>query len=81
MLRAEAVGEKDWAKRVKRMGEALVISQSNRKLTVITKGAMKSLEKLKCLITTGSTLTVWMYYFTTTMVTLKPIQVMEMASF
>ena len=45
MLRAEAAGEKDWAKRVKRMGEALVSSQSNRKLTVITKGAMKSLEK------------------------------------
>ena len=47
MLRAEAAGEKDWAKRVKSMSEALVSSQSNRKLTVITKGSMKTLEKIE----------------------------------
>ena len=47
MMRAEAAGEKDWAKRVKKMSEALVSSQSNRKLTVIAKGAMKTLEKIE----------------------------------
>ena len=47
MLRAEAAGEKDWAKRVKSMSEALVSSQSNRKLIVITKGSMKTLEKIE----------------------------------
>ena len=47
MRRAEASGEKDWEKRLRQMNHNLTSRAANKKLTMVSKGSLKTFEKIQ----------------------------------
>ena len=47
MRRAEAAGEKDWEKRLKQMNHNLTSRAANKKLSIVSKGSLKTFDKIQ----------------------------------